>query len=93
MHKRGNTEFLKDIQEAIKRIENYIEKLDYKKFLNDTKTQDATVRNIEIIGEAVKNITIDFKKRYSNIERVMRDRVLRADSVCASKDMLGGFTV
>ena len=68
MSERGDVEFLKDIQEAIKRIESYTEDMVYNEFLNDLKTQDAVVRNIEIIGEAVKNLSSDFKEKHDNIE-------------------------
>ena len=68
MSKRGNLELLKDIDEGIKRIEAYTHGVDYDEFLSDIKTQDAVVRNIEIIGEAVKNITSDFKEKNENIE-------------------------
>lgn len=54
MSKRGDIEFLSDIKEASKRIELYIEKMSYKEFLKDIKSQDAVVRNLEIIGEAAK---------------------------------------
>ena len=67
MSKRGNIEFLSDIREAVKRIEQYIEKMNYEDFLNDIKTQDAVVRNLEIIGEATKNISNDFKEKYPQI--------------------------
>lgn len=67
MSKRGNTEFLSDIKEAIRRIELYIEIMSYEEFLKDTKTQDAVVRNLEIIGEAAKNISDDLKEKYSQI--------------------------
>jgi len=68
MSKRGDIEFLSDIKEAIKRIEEYTEKIDYDKFLKDKKTQDAVVRNLQIIGEAVKNISADFRKKHADIE-------------------------
>ncbi|MFH1226560.1 MAG: DUF86 domain-containing protein [Planctomycetota bacterium] len=57
MPKRGDIEFLSDISEAIKRIGTYTAKMSYDGFLEDKKTQDAVVRNIEILGEAVKNIS------------------------------------
>lgn len=41
--------------------------MNYKDFLNDIKTQDAVVRNLEIIGEATKNISNDFKEKYPQI--------------------------
>ena len=65
MSERGNTELLSDIKEAIKRIALYIGKMDYERFLQDIKTQDAVVRNLEIIGEAAKNISN--KKEYPQI--------------------------
>lgn len=67
MSHRGDKEFLSDIGEAIKRIDAYTQKMNYQKFLKDTKTQDAVVRNLEIIGEAVKNISESLKIEYPNI--------------------------
>jgi uncharacterized protein with HEPN domain len=48
--------YLLDMLECIKRIENYVEGLSYEQFLMNDKTKDAVVRNIEIIGEAARNI-------------------------------------
>jgi len=67
MSKRGDREFVFDVKEAIERIYAYIGEMDYKAFLKDSKTQDAVVRNLEIIGEAVKNLSKDLKKKYSDI--------------------------
>ncbi|MEW6002563.1 MAG: HepT-like ribonuclease domain-containing protein [Nitrospirota bacterium] len=50
MSKRGDFEFVSDIKEAMKRINAYIGRMEYKEFLKDVKTQDAVVRNLEIIG-------------------------------------------
>lgn len=49
MPKRGNKEFINDIKEAIERIGDYTGEMGYDTFLLDPKTQDAVVRNIEII--------------------------------------------
>ena len=67
MSKRGNIEFLSDIKEAVKRIELYIKKMNYEGFLEDTRTQDAVVRNLEIKGEATKNISNGFKGKNPQI--------------------------
>ncbi|MHA1717439.1 MAG: HepT-like ribonuclease domain-containing protein [Promethearchaeota archaeon] len=71
---------LKDILEAINRIETYTKNMNYEKFLEDIKTQDAVARNIEIIGEAVKNISSDFKRKHNNINwrsiAGMRDKII-----------------
>jgi len=44
--------FLDDIMAAITKIREYTADLDYFAFIQDSKTQDAVVRNLEIIGEA-----------------------------------------
>lgn len=67
MSDRGDLEFLRDIKEAISRINSYTNGIEYKEFQKDTKTQDAVVRNLEIIGEAVKNISKEFKKKYTDM--------------------------
>ena len=67
MSKRGNKEFLADIKEAIRRIKIYVKEIDYLVFLKDLKIQDAVIRNFEIIGEAVKNLTDELRDSYSQI--------------------------
>ncbi|MBM4306764.1 MAG: DUF86 domain-containing protein [Deltaproteobacteria bacterium] len=80
MHKRGDKEYLLDIVEAIKRIELYTKELSYPDFLQKMETQDAVVRNFEIIGEAVKNISTTVKTQYKDIQwkeiAGMRDKVI-----------------
>ena len=49
-------DFLGHILEAIERIHLYIEDMSEVAFLEDRKTQDAVIRNFEIIGEAAHNI-------------------------------------
>jgi uncharacterized protein with HEPN domain len=80
MPKRGDKEFLLDMIEAIKRIELYTNELSYQDFLEKIETQDAVVRNFEIIGEAVKNISKKMKTLYNNVQwkeiAGMRDKVI-----------------
>ncbi|MFQ6674499.1 MAG: DUF86 domain-containing protein [Fidelibacterota bacterium] len=80
MPKRGNSEWISDIEEAIRRIDRYLKGVDYSALLQDTKTQDAIVRNMEIIGEAAKNISADFKKKHKSVEwgsiAGMRDKLI-----------------
>ena len=49
-------DYLGHIVEAIERIHRYVEDMSEIDFLDDEKTQDAVVRNFEIIGEASHNI-------------------------------------
>lgn len=49
-------DYLEHILEAIERIDLYLADTDEVAFLNDRKTQDAVIRNFEVIGEAAHNI-------------------------------------
>jgi uncharacterized protein with HEPN domain len=49
-------DYLEHIVEAIDRIHRYVDDLTELGFLEDEKTQDAVVRNFEILGEASRNI-------------------------------------
>jgi uncharacterized protein with HEPN domain len=57
MSKRADQDFLSDITEAIRRIRAYTAGMAYESFVADTKTQDAVIRNLEILGEATKNVS------------------------------------
>lgn len=50
------SEYLGHILEAIQRIGSYTEDVDEVAFLENKMVQDAVIRNIEIIGEAARNI-------------------------------------
>lgn len=62
MSKRRDWNFLNDIREAIQRISTYTADMTYDQFMEDIKTQDAVVRNLEVIGEAAKNLTANLRK-------------------------------
>ncbi len=68
MSKRDWTLFLQDILESIGLIEDYIRDMDLDNFKGDRKTVDAVVRNLEIIGEAARNIPEDIRDAYSEID-------------------------
>ena len=67
MSERTDSDFLSHIAEAVKRTISYTEKMTCEDFFEDTKTQDAVIRNIEIIGEATKNLSDEIRKRYPEI--------------------------
>ena len=56
--------YLGDILQAIANIETYIGSMSYEEFSDDRKTQDAVVRNLEVIGEAAKRIPDDIRKEH-----------------------------
>ncbi|RIH81686.1 hypothetical protein Mlute_02728 [Meiothermus luteus] len=67
MSERTDREFLSDIQEAIRRIHAYTAGMTYEAFLTDTKTQDAVIRNLEIMGEATKNLSEGIRAKYGGV--------------------------
>ncbi len=58
--------YLKHIQDAIARIESYTAQ-GRKAFFGNTMVQDAVIRNLEVIGEAVKQLPEDLRERYPHI--------------------------
>lgn len=80
MSKRGDFELICDIKEAVKRIEDYVDGLTFDTFLKDVKTQDAVVRNLEIVGEAAKGVSCELMDKYNKIPwkklAGMRDRLI-----------------
>ena len=80
MSERADRDFLSDIQEAVRRITVYTTTMTYEAFLTDTRTQDAVIRNLEIIGEATKNLSTELRAKYPDISwkgmAGMRDRLI-----------------
>jgi uncharacterized protein with HEPN domain len=60
--------YLDDILDAIQQIRSYVEGLDEKAFGLDRKTQDAVIRNLEIIGEAAGNLPEEIQKASPDID-------------------------
>jgi uncharacterized protein with HEPN domain len=59
--------FLFHINESIQKIERFLGKGTKEEFLKDEELQDAIVRRLEVIGEAVKNLPLAFRNKYSNV--------------------------
>ncbi|MCL5985954.1 MAG: DUF86 domain-containing protein [Actinobacteria bacterium] len=55
-HKREYIDYLLDIRDAIEKVENFTNGMNYDLFVNDNKTVFAVIRALEIIGEASKKI-------------------------------------
>ena len=60
--------YLEDILTAIDKIQSYTQNISFEKFSEDEKTLDAVVRNLEILGEAIKNVPEEIRKKHPNIE-------------------------
>jgi len=58
---------LREIHEAIRLIREYTAGVSFEAFSDDAEKQDAVIRRLEIIGEAVKNLPQDLRTKYPNI--------------------------
>jgi len=66
--KRDETLFLEDILDSINAIEEFSKDMDKKELISNRLKQSAIIREIEIIGEATKNISKTLKIKYPKIE-------------------------
>lgn len=72
--------YLRDVLDRIAKIRRYIEGYDYESFCDDEKTSDAVIRNIEVIGEAIRHVSDDLRQKYPKIPwrqiAGMRDKLI-----------------
>jgi uncharacterized protein with HEPN domain len=72
--------YLRHILDAINTVEEYLQGVDEKKFKGTRLLQDGAIRQIEIIGEAVRHISKDIRKTYPKIPwqdvAGMRDKLI-----------------
>ncbi len=72
--------FLNHILDSINNIEKFIKGISRPSFFTNEEKQSAVIRQIEIIGEAVKNLPTEFKNKYSDIPwskiAGMRDKLM-----------------
>lgn len=66
--KRDIRVYLEDILESIIRIEEYTHGISEEDFYERHQLQDAIIRRLEIIGEAVKNIPQEIRDKYPTIQ-------------------------
>lgn len=59
--------FIEHILENIIDIESFVKNIDKEKFLKNKEKQNAVIRSLEIIGEAVKNLPQNITVKYSDI--------------------------
>ena len=65
--KRDIKLYLDDILESIQKIEDYTKDLTEEQFSRNTEVQDAVLRRLAIIGEAVKHTPEDLKSKHKQI--------------------------
>lgn len=65
---RDESLYLADIQESCEKVLRFTKGMTYKDFVHDDLHFDAVLRNLEIIGEAVKNISEETRQKYPNVK-------------------------
>jgi len=65
--RRDTNLYLEDIIDVCRNIDLYTAGLTFEEFQTDQKTIDAVVRNIEIIGEAARNIPSDVRNQMPEV--------------------------
>jgi uncharacterized protein with HEPN domain len=61
---REIVDFLEDAMGAMERAERFVADMSYEDFIKDEKTVSAVLRAIEVIGEAVKHMPMDFRMNF-----------------------------
>lgn len=78
--KKNAVIYIEHISSCIARIKEYTEGKDENEFLQNNLVQDAVIRNFEIIGEATKKLSDEFRSKYPEIEwkkiAGMRDKLI-----------------
>ena len=65
---KDNTLYLIHIFESITRIEKYVHGLSPEQFLEDSMTQDAVLRNLQVMAESTQRLSDQFKENHTEIE-------------------------
>ena len=65
--KRDISLFIDHILESMDKIEEYLTSIGETEFYSDSEKQDAVLRRMEIIGEAVKQIPVEFRDKYPDV--------------------------
>lgn len=67
MPRRDAELLIEDMLVALQKIERYTSELDQGTFRQDEKTVDAVVRNLEVLGEAARQLPEDFVTQHPDV--------------------------
>jgi uncharacterized protein with HEPN domain len=65
---RDPTLYLQDIEESCQKVLSYTHDISFREFAADAKTIDAVARNLEVIGEAVKHLPGEWRRRHPGVQ-------------------------
>ena len=79
MSRRDWPLFVADMQEAIEKIASYVDAMTFTDFQSDTRTVDAVVHNLLVIGEAARCLPASIKENHPDIDWIaingLRNRI------------------
>ena len=79
MSRRDWLLFVADMQEAIEKIASYVDAMTFTDFQSDTRTVDAVVHNLLVIGEAARCLPASIKENHPDIDWIaingLRNRI------------------
>lgn len=64
---RDVTDYLADILNAVKEVEEFTHDMNFEAFEEDRKTINAVIRSLEVLGEATKHIPTSFRNKHPKI--------------------------
>lgn len=67
MSERKPDVYLQDILESIEYIQRFLDGVSEEAFYRNVEKQDAVIRRLEIIGEAVKQLPEEMRKNYPEV--------------------------
>ena len=67
MSKRKPDVYLQDILQSIEHIQMFLEGVSEDEFYENVEKQDAVLRRLEIIGEAVKHLPEEIRKKHPDV--------------------------
>lgn len=80
--KKDDSVYLRHILDAIERIELYTTGVSFDEFVDTPIVQDGVVRQLEIVGEASRNLSPEFKAEHAQVSWAgivgMRNRIVHA---------------
>jgi uncharacterized protein with HEPN domain len=63
----NETVYLQHILDAIAKVETYLQDVDEETFDENSLLQDGVIRQIEIVGEATRHLSAEFRSRYPQV--------------------------
>jgi len=78
--KRDCRVYLRDVLQAFRNAQEFVGRMSYEKFITDKKTVSAVVRELEVAGEASKQLPGTVRRKYPDIPwsdmAGMRDKLI-----------------